>query len=432
MTEDIGIGLLGLGTVGGGVYKILNEHADVIRRRAGAGIAVRAILEKDASRADALGVDRALLTSDFEAMLARPDIQVIVELFGGVEPARTFILQAIAAGKNVVTANKELLSTHGQELFEAAEGRGVDIFFEASVGGGIPIIRPLKECLAGNTISLVAGIVNGTTNYILTRMTDEGCDFAEALAEAQARGYAERDPAADIEGQDAAAKIAILASIAFNSRVTRDQVYTEGISKVTAKDIAYARELGFRIKLLALAKQTHGSLEVRVHPTMILADHPLASVRGVFNAIFVEGDAVGEVMFFGQGAGSMAAGSAVAGDIIAIARNIVHGGTGRIGCTCYESRPVLSIGETTSSFYLLLEAADRPGVLAKISQAFGEKDVSVASVIQRGPRGETAELMFITHPVLESNFRLALEAIEELDVVERVLNVIRVGTGDGE
>ncbi len=426
MRKQVNIGLLGLGTVGSGVYKILTRHKENFGQKIGATINLKRILEIDTARVDELGIDRNIVAGDFSLIVNDPEINIIVEVIGGIEPARTFILQALDSGKHIVTANKELMASHGEEILKKADEKKLDVYFEASVGGGIPIIRPLKQCLIGNKISKVMGIVNGTTNFILTQMSQAGCPFDEALEEAQRRGYAERDPSADIEGHDAAAKIAILASIAFNSRVPSSQVYTEGISNITPQDITYARELGCVVKLVAIAKEGNSELEVRVHPTMIPCSHPLASVEGVYNAIFVVGDAVGEVMFFGEGAGSMPAASAIVGDIIDIVRNIQYGSSGRIGCTCFETKKIKPIDEINSSFYLLMNVFDKPGVLAQIAKVFGNNNVSLASVIQRGPRGENAELMFLTHLVKEKNLHAALEGIRELPVVHEVSNVIRV------
>lgn len=424
--NKINIALLGLGTVGSGVYKILTSHKEDFENRLGLSLIPRVFLEKDLSRADQLGISRDLVVSDFEAIADNPEIDVVVEVMGGIEPAKSFVERSIEKGKSVVTANKELMAKHGEEILRAASASGVDVYYEASVGGGIPIIRPLRQCLAGNKIIKIMGIVNGTTNFILTRMSEAGESFEDALKEAQSLGYAERDPTADIEGYDAASKIAILASIAFNCRVTFDDVYKEGISKVTPSDIAYATEMGYVLKLIALAKEKDGGLDIRVHPMMIPKGHPLAAVSGVFNAIFVEGDAVGEVMFFGEGAGSMPAGSAIVGDIIDIARNLKYGSSGRLRVLNYEDRPIKKIGEVNSSYYLIMEAADQPGVLAKIAKAFGDHQVSLASVIQKGPRGKSAELVFITHLVREDNLRTALRMIEELEVVSQVRSVIRV------
>lgn len=424
--NKLNIALIGLGTVGSGVYKILTAHKEDFESRLGLSLVPAVFLEKDLSRAESLGISRDLVVSDFEAIASDPRIDIVVEVMGGVEPARSFIRRSIEAGKSVVTANKELMAKHGEEILRAASTAGVDVYFEASVGGGIPIIRPLRQCLAGNRIIKIMGIVNGTTNFILTRMSEAGESFEDALKEAQSLGYAERDPTADVEGYDAASKIAILASMAFNCRVTFDDVYKEGISRVNPRDIAYANEMGYALKLIALAKEEDGGVDIRVHPMMIPKAHPLAAVSGVFNAIFVEGDAVGEVMFFGEGAGSMPAGSAIVGDIIDIARNLKYGGSGRLRVLNYQDKAIKKIGEVNSSYYLLMEAADRPGVLARIARAFGDHEVSIASVIQKGPRGKSAELVFITHLVREDNLRRALKVIEELDVVTQVRSVIRV------
>lgn len=426
MKKDINVALIGLGTVGAGVYKLLRRHRNSINEKVGAKVSLKAVLEKDKKRIRKLKVNPKLVRKDISSIVNDPQVDVVIEVIGGTNPAKGYILKALTHGKHVVTANKEVMASYGRQILEKAGNKGVDVFFEASVGGGIPIIRPLKTCLAGNKISRVLGIVNGTTNYILTKMSDEGLSFNQALKEAQRLGFAERDPRADIEGYDAAAKIAILASIAFNSRVTASQVYAEGIRKITPTDISYAREIGCTIKLIALAQEENGEIEVRVHPTMISDNHPLAAVRGVYNAIFVEGDAVGEVMFFGQGAGSMAAASAIVGDLIDISRNLQFERSGKIGCTCYERKKIRKIDDTKSCFYLLMNAMDRLGVLAKISKVFGDKNVSLASVIQKGPRGKNAELMFITHKVREKDLRRALSTIARLSVVNKILNIIRV------
>ncbi len=426
MKEEINVALLGLGTVGSGVYKILTQHKEDFKEKIGSTINLKRILEIDMDRIDELGVDHSIVTSDYAAIVDDPEIDIIVEVIGGIDPAKGFVLKALERGKHIVTANKELMASQGEEILGIADDKNLDVYFEASVGGGIPIVRPLKQCLVGNKISKVMGIVNGTTNYILTQMSEAGCSFGEALEEAQRRGYAERDPSADIEGHDAAAKIAILASIAFNSRVSSSQVYTEGISNIKPQDIVYAKELGCVVKLIAMAKEDNSQLEVRVHPTLIPSTHPLASVDGVYNAIFVVGDAVGEVMFFGEGAGSMPAASAIVGDIIDIVRNIQHSSNGRIGCTCFENKTIKPIDEINSSFYILMSVFDRPGVLAQIAQVFGDNNVSLASVIQKGPRGTKAELMFMTHLVKERNLQTALADIRSLAVVNEIANVMRV------
>lgn len=426
MGKEVNVAILGLGTVGSSVYQILQQHEVKIENEVGAKVKVKWVLEKDPKKIHGLGVSSSIVAADPSDIFNDPTVDIVVEVMGGVEPAGNFILSAINKGKNVVTANKELLSIQGEEIMTAADEKGVDLFFEASVGGGIPIVKPLKESLAGNNILKVMGIVNGTTNYIFTRMSEEGCSFEDALRDAQACGYAEADPSADIEGRDAAAKTAILASIAFNSRVTLNDVYTEGIGKITSRDIMYAFELGFTIKLLALAKEEEGVIDVRVHPTMLPLSHPLAAVSGVNNAIFVEGDAVGEVMFYGPGAGGMAAGSSVVGDVVDIARNLQFKRTGKIGCTCFEKKKIRPIDEVASKYYLLIEVLDKPGVLAKIAKAFGDAMVSIASVIQKESRGDYAELVFMTHVTKEKSLNKALKSIRQLDVVKEVANVIRV------
>jgi homoserine dehydrogenase len=343
---------------------------------------------------------------------------------GGIEPARSCILQALGAGKPVVTANKELVSTLGKELFDTADAMGVDLYYEAAVAGGIPLMRPLKESLAGESVRRVTGIVNGTTNYILTRMTEAGLSFTEALAEAERLGYAEEDPTADIEGFDAAAKAAIIASVAFRSRVVAGDVYREGISHVTHRDIEFAQRLGYIVKLVAIAEEQDGEVAVRVHPAMLPKDHPLASVRDSFNAIFVEGASVGSLMFYGRGAGGDPTGSAVVGDIIAASRHLVHGGRG-LGCTCYFQKRVRPIDEMIAQYYLLLSVQDLPGVLAQVAGAFGEHGVSIGSVWQEG-YGDEAQLVIVTHRGREAHLQATVDELGTLDAVTKVVSVMRV------
>lgn len=433
MNRDIvRIGLLGMGTVGTGVMRILRENEGNIIRKIGRPVAIEKILVRDLNKVRNLSVDESLFTVNAADILENPDIDIVVELLGGEQPAKDYILTAMRNGKHVVTANKDVVSKYGKELFDTAEEYQTDLLFEASVGGGIPIIRPLKQCLAANRIQEIIGIVNGTTNYMLTKMSQEGCDFDSVLKEAQAKGYAEADPTADVGGLDAARKIAILASIAFSTRVSVDDVYVEGITHITPEDIAYAKELGFVIKLLGIAKEVDGAVEVRVHPAFIPQAHPLAAVNDVFNAIFVKGDAVGEVMFYGRGAGEMPTASAVAADIIDVARDIVHGVSSRILCTCFDSKPLRSMEEVSSSFYIRLVVLDKPGVLAVIAGAFGSHGVSLHSVIQKRKVNADAEVVLVTYGVAEKNLRAALQMIELGNVVREVGSVIRVEGGNIE
>ncbi len=424
--QIIKVGLMGCGTVGGGVWKVLNKNQAAIEKKCGARIEIKRVLERDVEKAKDAGVPVELITDNVEDIIQDQEIAIVVEVMGGIEIAGKFIRLALQAGKSVVTANKDLLAVEGRELFEMAAANGVDLLFEASVGGGIPIIRPLKECLAANRIEAIYGIVNGTTNYMLTKMSEEGCNYADVLSEAQAKGYAEADPTADVGGLDAARKLSILASIAFNTRVSFDDVFVEGITKITARDIEYARELNYVVKLLAIGKEQDDGVEVRVHPTFIPAEHPLASVNDVFNAIFVRGDAVGDVMFYGRGAGELPTASAVAGDVIEAGRNILKGIRGRIGCTCYDHKKLMNIGNSRSKYYVRLKVLDRPGVLAAIASVFGNQEVSVASVIQKRNLEHIAEIVWVTHDVLERNIQDALKIIAGLSIVEEVCNVIRV------
>lgn len=426
MKETINIGVIGFGTVGSGAVKILIDGRESIRRKVGSTVHVKRIADLDITTPRPVQVDKSILTTDADDILNDPEIDIVVETIGGLKPAGNFIRRALQNGKHVVTANKALIATEGATIFPLAAEMKRDLMFEASVGGGIPIIRPLKSCLAGNQIIEVKGIVNGTTNYILTRMSREGLSFDEALKDAQARGYAEADPTSDVEGHDAAYKISILASIAFTSRVDVNAVYCEGITRVTADDIEYADDLGYVIKLLAIAKLVDGAMSARVHPAFVPKGHPLASVNGVFNGIYVIGDAVGEVMFYGPGAGSMAAGSAVVGDIIDIARNINFDATGRISCTCYEEREMLGMDSVACKNYVRILAEDKPRVLAAIATEFADNSVSIESVLQKVRPDTLAEIVWITHEALEPNMRSALDAIGKLSVVNQIGSWIRV------
>lgn len=426
MQKTIKVALLGLGTVGRGVYRLLSTNAHSIAHKVGAAVEIARILVRDPGKERGIPVDPRLLTTSYSDILEDPEISIVVEVMGGIQPARDYVLAALERGKSVVTANKDLIAAHGRELLQTAMANGVDFLFEGSVAGGIPIIHPLKHCLAANRIQEIMGIINGTTNYILTKMTYEGAEFAEALREAQANGYAEADPAADVEGLDAARKLAILASIAFNTRISLDNVFVEGITRIAARDIAYAGELNYVIKLLGIAKDTPEGVEVRVHPTMIPKSHPLASVNDVFNAIFVRGNAVGEVMFYGRGAGEMPTASAVTGDIMEAARRVLHGVPALVGCTCFEEKPVKPMEAIECKYYVRLLVADRPGVLASIAYAFGDKEVSLASVIQKYTDGEKAEIVLVTHRVREGNLQEALQLVERLSSVYQVGSCIRV------
>jgi homoserine dehydrogenase len=359
------------------------------------------------------------------AVVDDPDVDIVCELLGGSEPAGSLILAAFEREKPVVTANKELLATRGRELFDASDAKGLDLYFEAAVGGGIPLIRPLKESLSGERIRRVMGIVNGTTNFILTKMSDEGRAFDDVLAEALRLGYAEADPAADVEGHDAAAKCAILASIAFNARVTAADVFREGITGVSTEDIEFARRLGYVVKLLAIAEMGDDErIAARVHPAMIPAAHPLANVRDAFNAVFVEGDAVGELMFYGRGAGGDPTATAVIGDLVSVARNLLAEARG-VGCTCFHERTIRPMDEMTGQYYILLRVEDRPGVLADIASVFGRSDVSIKSVWQEGT-GRDAQLVFITHRAREGSFQEAVASLRDLPGVEEVRSILRV------
>jgi len=424
--KQINVGLLGFGVVGSGTVRVLTENAEAITRKVGLPVVVTRVAVRDKSKARDAEIDSALLTERAEDVTDDPDIDIVCELIGGVTPAHDLVLRAIKNGKNIVTANKEMMAKAGHDLLHEAENRGLDFNFEGSVGGGIPIIQPLKQALAANHFTEVMGIVNGTTNYILSKMTAEDADFADVLAEAQARGYAESDPTNDVEGYDAQYKTAILSSIAFTSRVLPEQIYVEGITKITKRDIEVAKELGYVIKIVGIGQDLGDALQIRVHPVLLPKSHPLASVSDVYNAVYLKGDAVGDVMFYGRGAGSLPTGSAVAGDVIEIARNIRRGATGRIGCTCYNRKPALSIDRLRTKYYIRIIAHDRPKVLASLASVFGDFNVSIESVVQRALPGGDAEIVWITHQTLEANLRSALDVINRLHIVSAIENWIRV------
>ena len=425
--KEIKAALLGAGTVGGGVYKLVERRAVEMQAKVGADLKITKVMVKNLQKKRE-GIPSEVLTDDWESIVHDPEISIVIELMGGVEPARTYILQALEAGKNVVTANKDLLAEHGQELMEAAERNHCDICFEAAVGGGIPIIRPLKECLAGNEITEVMGIVNGTTNYILTKMTQEGWDFDDALKEAQRLGFAEFDPTADVEGLDAGRKMAILASIAFHSRVTFKDVDVKGITKITAKDIQYAKEFGYTLKLLGVARNEEGKMEVGVSPMMIPSTHPLANVNDSFNAVFVHGDAVDDAMFQGRGAGEFPTASAVVGDLISVARDMQYDCCGRIGCSCYKNLPMKPAGEARHKYFLRLIVEDRTGILAGVAGVLGNNGVSINQVIQKPAVNGVAELVVITDKVETRHLNDAMVIFGEMSMIREVASVIRVYT----
>ena len=403
----------------------MQENHDVIAQRSNADIQIKNILVLP-REIPALQEKGLPATSNYDEILNDPEIKIVIELIGGIKPAKDFILQAMEHGKNVVTANKDVVAQFGGELFEAAEKNKVDFLFEASVGGAIPIIMPLKRSLTANKVTEILGIVNGTTNYMLTKMSEDGADYDTVLKEAQAKGYAEANPAADVEGKDAARKIAILASIAFNSRVTFENVSVEGITKITPQDIAHAEKLGYAVKLLAVGKESELGIDVRVHPVLLNKNHPLASVNGVLNAIFVRGVPIDEAMFYGPGAGEPTA-SAVISDIIEIVRGIQAGSIGRFGCTCYDQKKLCPIEETVSSYYMRLLVEDKPGVLGKIATTFGDAGVSLKSVMQSECAPENhAEIIVVTHEVKHKNILQAQETLKNLSVVDEILNIIRV------
>jgi homoserine dehydrogenase len=434
--QAVTLGILGLGTVGAGVVKILRQNREVLERRVGIPLHIKRIAVRDLKAKRATEVAPELLTTDPWAIVCDPEIDVVVELMGGIEPAKRLILEAAARGKQVVTANKALLAEAWEEVFAAITGHGVDLGFEASVGGGIPIIRAIREGFVGNRIESIYGIVNGTSNYILTRMTDDGEEFHVVLGEAMAEGYAEPDPTLDIEGIDAAHKITVLATLAFGCRVPFAQVFVEGVSGITPMDISYARELGYKVKSLAIAKQQDGDLEVRVHPTLIPEGNLLYGVDGVYNAITVIGDMVGANTFIGRGAGIGPSGSAVVGDIIDIARDLVTGCRGRVPPAAYRPGHDVELRlkpmeEVLSEYYLRFSVLDKPGVLSKISGVLGSHNISIASVIQKGRRvGETVPLVMMTHHACERDMQAALREIDHIasDVTAKTV-LIRVENG---
>jgi homoserine dehydrogenase len=430
--KEIRVGLLGFGTIGVGVAKVFQQNAELMTKRLGAEIKLVRIADLDITTDRGIKVDPGVLTTDADQVLANPEIDVVIELIGGYEPARSFVLKAIENGKHVVTANKALLAKHGAEILGAAARKGVEVMFEASVGGGIPVLSAIKENLCVNRFRSIFGILNGTCNYILTRMTNEGAGFADVLKDAQAKGYAEADPTFDIEGIDTAHKLAILNALCYGTRVNFSDIYIEGISQITALDIQFARQFGYKIKLLAIGKQVNGQVEARVHPTMIPKNNPLAQVDGVFNAVRLVGDFVGPVMLYGQGAGMDATASAVVGDVMAIGRDLLAGSVNRtpaMGCLPEHivDLPVRPMDDIVSPYYLRFTVLDQPGVLTRISGVLGDYQISIASMIQPEQQaGEAVPIVMMTHEAKEADIRAALAKIDDFDVVQEKSRFIRI------
>jgi homoserine dehydrogenase len=431
--KEIKVGLIGFGTVGSGVVKILQKNSRLIENRMGAKIILKRIADIDLEKDREVKLRPGVLTDKSEEVIKDPEIDIVMELMGGIEPARTYILQAIHNKKHIITANKALLALHGDEIFKNAFRSGVDINFEASVGGGIPLIRSIKEGLVANRIQSIFGILNGTSNYILSKMTNEGRGFKEVLREAQEKGYAEADPTYDVEGIDAAHKLAILIRLAFGTPVRFKEIFIGGISDITPLDIQFSREFGYRIKLLAIAKIDQGKIEARVHPTMIPQGHLLSTIGGVFNAIYIKGDAIGPTLFYGQGAGQMPTGSAVVSDLVELGRNLLVRANGhRVPSLSYqesaiEKTPLKKIEEVVMPYYMRFSALDQPGVLSKISGILGKNHISIASVIQKGRRIKgSVPIVMMTHEAREKNVHRALKEIDQLGVILGKTIYIRV------
>lgn len=431
--REIKVGLIGFGTVGSGVVKILQKNSKLIEKRMGAKVVLKRIADVDLETDRGVKLRPGILTRKTEEVIRDPEIDIVMELIGGIEPARTYILEAIQNRKHIVTANKALLALHGDEIFKMAQRFGVDVNFEGSVGGGIPLIRSIKEGLVANRIQSIFGILNGTSNYILSKMTDEGRGFKEVLKEAQEKGYAETDPTYDIEGIDAAHKLTILIRLAFGTPIRFKDIFIGGISEITPVDIQFSREFGYRIKLLAIAKVDGGKIEARVHPTMIPEEHLLSTVGGVFNAIYIKGDAVGPTLFYGQGAGQMPTGSAVVGDLVELGRNhLVHADGRRVPLLSYqpsaiERIPLKKMEDVVMPFYMRFSALDRPGVLSRISGILGKNDISIAAVIQKGRQISGAvPVVMMTHEAREKSVHQALKEIDRLGVIQGKTMFIRV------
>ncbi len=424
--EAVKVGLIGCGTIGSGVLDLFRNNAERISEKIGVTLVLEKVADRDLSKLRALQLPEELITSSAEDILKEPEIDIVIELIGGIEPARSFIVSALEHGKYVVTANKDLMATHGDELLALAREKDLNIFYEASVGGGIPLIRPLKQSLVSDRIHRLIGIVNGTTNYIFTRMFQDQMSLDEALAEAQKLGFAESDPSSDLEGRDAAYKLIILSGLAFGNSIDPDQVYVEGIKGVTYQDIAYAKEIGYTVKLLAIGEKLPEGLALRVHPTLVPDNHPLASVLNEFNAIYIEGDAVGEVMFYGPGAGARPTATAVLADVAEAARSIGFQCVDRIIEKTYSKTSFVPIDDLMTSFYLRFLADDRPGVFASLAEAFGDEEVSLDMVIQKRRYGNTAEIVLVTHDVKEKAFQQALARVLEIPEIKPNPSVIRL------
>ncbi len=433
--KTINVGLIGFGTIGTGVARVLRDNSQLISRRLGAELVLKKIADLDIVTDRGITLPAGMLTTDVNEVLDNPDIDMVIELIGGYEPAKTFITRALKAGKHVVTANKALLAKHGDELFQVAAKAGVDLYYEASVGGGIPIIKVMRESLTANRITAISGILNGTCNYILTQMTDKGSAYDDVLAEAQKLGYAEADPTFDVEGIDTAHKLAILAAMAFGTPINFDSVYVEGIADIQPVDIEFAREFGYKIKLLAIAKEGDGGIEARVHPTMIPEHHMLAKIDGVFNAVYINADMLGPSLYYGQGAGMLPTASAVVADLVDIARNMLGDSHHRLPFLAYQTpnhqqtsyQPIDAI---SCNYYLRFTARDQPGVLSKISGILGDANISIASVIQKGRNdaGGTVAIVMQTHRARERDLRYALNQIDALDIIDGQTVVIRMET----
>jgi homoserine dehydrogenase len=431
--NPVNVGLLGLGTVGGGTFNVLNRNANEITRRAGRGIRISHAAARDFDPARLPGIDAISVSDDAFAIVDEPEVDIIVELIGGYEPARELVLRAIANGKHVVTANKALIAKHGNEIFAAAQQHGVMVAFEAAVAGGIPIIKAIREGLAANQIEWLTGIINGTGNFILTEMRDKGRDFADILAEAQALGYAEADPTFDIEGIDAAHKLTILASIAFGIPLQFDKVYTEGISNITREDVCYAEEFGYRIKHLGYTRRSAKGIEMRVHPTLIPERRLIANVDGVMNAVLVQADAVGPTLYYGAGAGSEPTASAVVADIIDVARTLTADPENRVPHLAFQpasisATPILTMDEVETAYYLRMQATDKPGVMADVTHILGDAGISIEAILQKepAPDADSASIILLTHVVRESQMNASIEKIEALDSIHGRVTRIRL------